>query len=118
MLKRMSLMLVGLFGVASYALAQDVPDPFPGEEIGLGVIEALIVPLTILFVWLARKVVPMLPGWSLPLLALVGPLLVNLLTELSGGEGLSPLLVALLGAAAVWVHSFFSRLIKLTNKGA
>jgi hypothetical protein len=78
-------------------------------QLGAQLITALVVPLTVVIVWLVRKAIPKIPRALLPFLALGGGPAINaLLSAISGVESQSVIVGALLGAAAVWLREAWS----------
>ena len=82
------------------------------ENVGTGLITAVVPVLTVVFVFLARKVAPILPRFTLPILALVGGVVIDYVLGLATGGTFSPLFAALLGAGGVWLREFFNTIAK------
>lgn len=75
-----------------------------------GLIVALVPPVTALVVWAIRMLVPKIPRVALPILALALPWLLTLLVNYTTGHEFSPLVAALLGAAATWLRELINTL--------
>lgn len=69
---------------------------------------ALVPVATMVVVWLIRLMVPKIPRVALPVLAMALPFGLTLLTNYVGGHEFSPILGALLGAAATWLRELLS----------
>lgn len=94
-----------------FALLQagDAPPPVDWAQLGADVITAIVPPLTVLAVWLTRKLIPKIPRAVLPFLALGGGAAINaLLSAIAGVQDQGPLVGALLGAAAVWLREMWT----------
>lgn len=104
MLKKLLLVLAVLL-LASIGYAQEVEAP-DWEQIGANAIQALVVPLTVVFVWGARKLIPFIPRAVLPVLAVALGLGLDWLLVFVAGGTFSPMIGALLGASAVWLREF------------
>jgi len=78
------------------------------ENVGIDLIQAVVPVLTVVFVFLARKVAPILPRFTLPILALVGGTVIDYVLGLASGGTFTPVVGALLGASGVWLREFFN----------
>jgi hypothetical protein len=89
-----------------FALLQAAADAaLDWAQLGADVVTALVVPLTVVVVWLVRKAIPKIPRAVLPFLALAGGPAINaVLSAISGIESQSLIVGALLGAAGVWTR--------------
>lgn len=71
---------------------------------------ALVPVVTMVVVWGIRQLVPQIPRVALPVLAMALPFGLTLLTNYMGGHQFSPIVGALLGAAATWLRELISTL--------
>lgn len=92
-------------------LAQGVEDP-DWQGLGVAAINALIPILTMVFIWIGRRAVQDLPKATIPIIAVVlGTGLDFLMAYMSGGQ-FTPLVGAVLGACATWLHELIKELGK------
>ena len=77
---------------------------------GAQLILAVVPVITALVVWGIRLIVPKIPRFLLPILAMGLPFALTLLTNYIAGHQLNPALMALLGAAATWLREIISTL--------
>lgn len=57
-----------------------------------------------------RLLVPKLPGWSIPILAMGLGVVVNVITAQAGGPNISPILAAVYGSLAIFVNRIIEAL--------
>ncbi len=104
MLKKVLLVLAVLL-LASVGYAQEVEAPDWGQ-VGANAIQAFVVPLTVLFVFFAKKLIPFIPRAVLPVLAVALGLGLDWFLAFAAGGTFSPMIGALLGDSAVWLREF------------
>jgi hypothetical protein len=89
--------------------AGTAPAALDWAQVGADVITALVPPLTILFVWGTRKLIPKIPRAILPFLALGGGAAINAaISALAGIQDQGLIVGALLGAVAVWLREMWT----------
>ena len=76
--------------------------------LGSQAILALVPVVTMVVVWAVRLLIPKIPRVALPMLAMGLPFLLTFVTNYIGGHEFSPLIAALLGAAATWLRELIS----------
>lgn len=77
-------------------------------NLGAQAILALVPIVTMIVVWGVRKLVPKIPRVALPILAASLPFALSFLASYISGHTFSPLVAALLGAAATWLREIIS----------
>ena len=110
MLKKILLVLVVLMA-ASVGYAQEA-EALDWEQVGVNAIQALVIPLTVIFVWFARKLIPVIPRAVLPVLAVALGFGLDWFLAFATGGTFTPFIGALLGAAAVWLREFVNTIQK------
>jgi hypothetical protein len=76
--------------------------------LGSQAILALVPIVTMVVVWGVRLLVPKIPRVALPILAAGLPFVLSFFVDYIGGHTFSPLVAALLGAAATWLREIIS----------
>ena len=80
------------------------------NAVGVQAILALVPVVTMLLVYGIRKLLPKLPKYIVPLIALGLGAFLTWLQGYMGGVSASPLVMVLLGAAATWLHEVINAL--------
>jgi len=76
--------------------------------LGSQAILALVPIVTMVVVWGVRLLIPKIPRVALPILAMGLPYVLTFFVNYVGGHEFSPLVGALLGAAATWLREVIS----------
>jgi len=76
--------------------------------LGSQAILALVPIVTMVVVWGVRLLIPKIPRVALPILAMGLPFALTFLVNYTTGHELSPIVAALLGAAATWLRELIS----------
>ena len=91
---------------------------FDWNAFGVSLIQALIVPVTVLAFWAGRKVVTIIPPVALPIVVVLVASALDWLVKFTAGGVFDPLVGAALGAAAAWLYDFLKAMNEsgLTSK--
>jgi len=76
--------------------------------LGSQAVLALVPIVTMVVVWGVRLLIPKIPRVALPVLAMGLPYVLTFFVNYVGGHEFSPLVAALLGAAATWLRELIS----------
>ena len=76
--------------------------------LGAQAILALVPVVTMLIIWVARKFVPKLPRFTIPIIAMALGFLLTMVQGMLGGPAVAPLVAALLGACATWLRELIN----------
>lgn len=90
-----------------FVLAQAIP-AFDWGAFGVNVIQALVPVVTSLAIWLGRVALERIPRVLIPIVAVVLGTGFDMLTAYVSGGVFNPVVGALLGASAVWLHQIIS----------
>jgi len=80
--------------------------------LGVGLVQAAVPILTVVFIWLGREVVATVPRALIPIVAVVLGTGVDYLLAAITGATFSPLVGALLGASATWLRELVNTIVE------
>lgn len=105
MLKKV-LLVLAVFLAASIGYAQELVEAPDWGQVGANAIQVLVIPLTVVVVFFAKKLIRAIPRAVLPVLAIGLGLGLDWFLAFAAGGTFSPMIGALLGASAVWLREF------------
>jgi hypothetical protein len=84
--------------------------------LGAQAILGLVPVITMVIVYYARKAVPKLPRFSIPIIAMALGFVLTMVQGMLGGENVAPLVGVLLGASATWLRELINTINEHGNK--